>query len=309
MTDELKLPSPTEFWAFLNCYSNLRSKEGLTKLEIYLEQKKVQSILDLQKRTAMNIKNEQNLNLFNPAKRNVELIAKLEELTQIIDELKTALDLKENILSVKYERFIQASKENKGKSDIDDDTCINSTALRELLQTYMSTIIAACKLNRESTQCYFDIYKNSKTVFDLLCFEDIFANLSFSPQNTNRTMTLPRASSKHKEQLKNYGTLERKKPMKRLTPKKEMVNPFLQMRTSKPAFDYNSDDEEDEDNNGICRRNAANSSDDDEDYSDKITKSMKPVIVVETMESEAVKEAEADNLDFLISKLNTGNHL
>jgi len=76
------------------------------------------------------------------------------------------------------------------------------------------------------------------------------------------------------------------------------------MRTSKPAYGYNSDDDDEEDDG--TRRNTANSSE-DEDYSAEIARNMKPTIVIQNMDSEAVNEAQSDNLDFLISKLNTGN--
>jgi hypothetical protein len=76
------------------------------------------------------------------------------------------------------------------------------------------------------------------------------------------------------------------------------------MRTSKPAHGYNSDDDDGEDDG--TRRNTANSSE-DEDYSAEIARNMKPTIVIQNMDSEAVNEAQSDNLDFLISKLNTGN--
>ena len=73
------------------------------------------------------------------------------------------------------------------------------------------------------------------------------------------------------------------------------------MRTSKPAYGYNSDDDDEEDDG--TRRNTANSSE-DEDYSAEIARNMKPTIVIQNMDSEAVNEAQSDNLDFLISKLN-----
>ena len=103
----------SEFCAFLNGFSNLKTKQGLLKLEVYLEQKKLQSILDFQKRTAHLIKLDQAacfINQFVPKKNHTELVQALDELVAIIDELKNAVDLKENLLSLKYEEFIQKAK-------------------------------------------------------------------------------------------------------------------------------------------------------------------------------------------------------
>lgn len=193
-TDEMKLPW-TEFWAFLNGFSNLKSREGLLKLEIYLEQKKIQNSLDFQKKTAVNLKNEQETqpsrNLFNPVITNKELVEKLEEFIQIVDQLKSTIDLKENILSQKYEQLIRSTKDKRftstaaatlGISDTNIEP-INTTELQELLERYMNTILQVCRINKDSTQCYFDIYKNSKLVFELLNYEHLHKHLTFSPKN------------------------------------------------------------------------------------------------------------------------------
>ena len=118
--------SLSEFWTFLNGYYNLKTKQGLLKLEIYLEQTKLQHILDFQKRTAHTIKLKAYkqaacfINQFVPKKDNTKLIQALNDLVEIIEELKSSVDLKENLHSLKYEEFIQRAKQQK------EDKCITS---------------------------------------------------------------------------------------------------------------------------------------------------------------------------------------
>ncbi len=194
LTDEMKLPW-SEFWAFLNGYTDLKTKQGLLKLEIYLEQKKLLSILEFQEKTAKSIKldhdQQPQLNYFNPSivnAKNTGLIQALDEFCKNIEQLKKTLDLSENVLSFKFEQFAKNLKldmnVNKTKFvhiDTSGTDEINLDELRENLERYMNTVIEVCKINKDSTQCYFDIYKTSKAIFELLHFGDMYKVLTFSP--------------------------------------------------------------------------------------------------------------------------------
>jgi len=213
LTDEMKLPW-SEFWAFLNGFTDLKTKQGLLKLEIYLEQKKFLSILEFQMKTAKSIKLEcdqpPQLNYFNPTIINAkssELVQILDELCETIGKLKKVLDLNENVLSLKFEQFAKGLKPDKTSNEkkfapVDNISIeeVNLEELKKILQDYMNIVIAVCKINKDSTQCYFDIYKTSKSIFELLHFEDMYRALTFSP--VDKKMRMFKVLSENKDENK-----------------------------------------------------------------------------------------------------------
>lgn len=185
----------TEFWGFLNGFSNLKSKEGLDKLEVYLGQKKLHKILELQEKSAIGIISEgvkSNTNYISTSKTQTKLIEALNEFIRTLNELKANLDLKENNLSNKFENYVQVAKAKKTSyiefdienSEISENTC------KDVLKQYMSSILKACKLCSDSTRCYFDIFKTSRDVFEILHSDDLFIELTYSPKSIANSSSL-----------------------------------------------------------------------------------------------------------------------
>jgi len=301
----MKLPW-TEFWAFLNGFSNLKSKEGLDKLEVYLGQKKLHKILELQEKSAIGIISEgaqTNKNFFGTAKTktNTQLIEALNEFIRTLNELKANLDLKENMLSSKFESFVEAAKKSNSepmRNQLHIDFVnieFSENIVKILLKQYMSSILKACKIMTESTKCYFDIFKTSKSVFEILNSNELFVELNSSPKTKiNSNLFLSKPSILTDRRISNV--LPQKKPMKRLTPqkKKEIANPFSQMRTTKSSFSESEDEEESDD-----IKNNLSEEDDD-------TENIKPVNPIRRKSVTPDTDSDPEQLDNIINKMNQG---
>ena len=224
LTDELKLPWH-EYWGFLNSFSNLKNREGLAKLEVYLEQKKLIGLLDSQKKCAIGIKLEQQSrlsNTFSVVKNNPTYFQKLDVFLELVEAIHRLLDLNDNLLSSKFAAF---------KSGL-TELLIDTVTLKHTLANYMKVILDLCRLENIPTQIYFNLYKTSKIVLDLLNCDNYFKQ--FSPRN-NRL-------DKNKTQPLSLLNINQ---VKKIEKPKEALNPF-QMRLTKPSLDFS--DEEDEEN-------------------------------------------------------------
>ena len=81
---------------------------------------------------------------------------------------------------------------------------INMDILKDILTRYMNTVISVCKINKDSTQCFFDIYKTSKTVFELLNFEEIHRHLTFSPGDKKTNQVPSKVTNENKKILNTH---------------------------------------------------------------------------------------------------------
>ena len=224
LTDELKLPWH-EYWGFLNSFSNLKNQEGLAKLEVYLEQKKLIGLLDSQKKCAISIKLEQQsrlANTFSVVKNSPTFFQKLDVFLELVEAIHRLLDLNDNLLSSKFATF---------KAGI-TELLIDTFALKRTLANYMNVILDLCRLETIPTQIYFNLYKTSKIVLELLNCSDYYKE--FSPPNNKLGKTQTRPLS-----------LLNNNRVKKIDKPKEAPNPF-QMRLTKASLDFS--DEEDEEN-------------------------------------------------------------
>lgn len=194
LTSEMNLPF-SEYWGFLDHYLNLKSPEGLCSLEIYLRQKKLIGLIDGQLKLAQVILNDR-LNNNSGHERDAEdtgkrLAQKLDEFVLLTCNLRDVrLDLKENQLSHRFERFVKAAAD-VAKTDLqllligaryeagnglsDDDLSIYESVAK-----YMTAIIELCRLD-SSSKCYFNLYKTSKHILELLNCNHSFEEFYLSP--------------------------------------------------------------------------------------------------------------------------------
>lgn len=277
ITDEMSIPW-CEYWGFLDSYCNLKSKEGLDKLEIYLEQKKVQSILEFQIKSSQMIINDQlnnnnnkfalqqqklNLNAPNENQDQHQLLTKLDYFIKLVNQLKLNLELKENTLSHKYEKFVKTMLENQSavlttnnttdQIDLLNDDTQNESLIYENLSRYMSVIVELSRLDKTS-KCYFNLYKTSKTLLDLLNCQKLFDNFYLSPVFKRVTNTVNNPTNKPLTNTTN------------LTNNTVKNSSFTNIRGSyqirKPSFS-DSDDEDDE-------KDSKNDEDNDQDEYESI---------------------------------------
>jgi hypothetical protein len=179
ISDEMNVPC-CEYWSFLNSYVTLKNKEGLQKLDTYLRQKRIEKLFDTQMKVAINIIKED--------RREKLIIRRLEDLLNIIKTLKDHLDIKDNVLSPLFEDFLKKSNQTttndyfncKISNDppvVDENHFKN---VNEQLQQYMTIVIELSKLDKTS-MCYFNLYKTSKTVIQLLNCSPSFECFYLSP--------------------------------------------------------------------------------------------------------------------------------
>lgn len=174
-----------EYWAFLDSYCNLKTSEGVRKLEIYLKQKKFVSILDQQLKSIQIILNDQ-MNM--KADDRTLIISKLYTLQEIIELVKTSFDVKENsnILSRKFERFVNNTgnlmplDETEGFVDDLETIKADDNILNTSIANYMTNIIELSRIDK-SSKCYFNLYKLAKTLLDVVDRQKSYENFYLSP--------------------------------------------------------------------------------------------------------------------------------
>lgn len=106
-----------EYWGFLDQYVNLRSAEGLEKVEMYLRQKKLWILLDAQIRSAQIFLNDRLNNNSSCAADLSELVTRLEDFIQVAQCMRdNKIELKENQLSHIFEQFVKATRLVERKS-------------------------------------------------------------------------------------------------------------------------------------------------------------------------------------------------
>ncbi len=208
----------SEYWSFLDAYCNLQDREGLDKLEIYFQQKKFQQVLDSQIRATQAHVNDLNGD-GGSLNHDVEhLISKLKLFIQYAEQLKGNLDLKENQLSSRYERFAKFMKENPNKnlSDLlktgssdDSDLLLSDPsglhqaelAINDTLTRYMSVIIELSRIDK-SSRSYFNLYKTSKVLLEMANCQELYDSFYLSPMFQNRTVSLTSDASVRNSQQK-----------------------------------------------------------------------------------------------------------
>ena len=201
-----------EYWDFLGCYCNLKTPEGLSKLECYLMQKKVENILREQIKSCESIKTTLNL------AESTEFALKLEQIMQQIKSLREELCLTEYSLSEKFERTqlikdkFKEYKEKKIQQLFNNPNLLHELNnhveflntiqcelkldnLNEKIQSYFKEITDTITVD-ESAGVYFSLYKSAKLVIQLLNYKEFvkdfyltsyFKNLELQPQNKNRS--------------------------------------------------------------------------------------------------------------------------
>ena len=191
-TNELNLPWG-EYWSFLDGYYNLNTQIGLEKLESYLKQKEFQSILNYHETSADNIINDK---LNNNEEKNciaeigVDIIRKLNELKKIIILIVNGFELKENVLSTKFEQFTKIKTDLLSIEEPQKSEKLSSNDdfkdLKVSINRYLSIILEISKVDNI---CYFYFYKSSKKLFDIInCFNinsDYFLSISNNFKNEN----------------------------------------------------------------------------------------------------------------------------
>lgn len=219
MSEEVDAPWH-EYWEFLNSYYNLKTPDGLLKLENYLMQKKFEILLNNQINMCNRVKETLNLN------DKSELLNKLNELLNHIDQLKEYLELKPNCLSKKFEQTqlikskfndyynqqkqilietltkttttptttsiqsstIKAIAYNDDYSSfieqIENECCLKN--LSNLLNKYLSLINEVLSADYSSIT-YFYVYKSSKQIIKILNYgyflQDAYLNNFFQKLN------------------------------------------------------------------------------------------------------------------------------
>ena len=290
-----------EYWSFLDNYYNLKSREGLDKLEAYLKQKKLQSIIDSQTKSAKEVLTERSTNKTNHENEDDErILVELSLFLDLVEQIKSNLELKENVLSEKFEKFISTIDDFASKnvnaslplslcSFLTDSTSIdsieneildensrksNEKLINELLTKYVKVIIELCRLDKTG-KCHFNLYKPAKTLLSLLNCDKLFANFHLTPA-FKRTTTF----------ISN-----------------RVDDTTARIRKS---IKYDSDDEEDEEKNSKSKKAAIkelNSEDEDND-DDNIFDDAEVSILEGLISATSLN----DELDLLTQKLKS-NHL
>lgn len=181
MTDEMNLPW-CEYWAFLDSYCNLKSPDGQQKLEIYLNQKKVLNIFNSQIDSIQAILNDRVNNNDLKSENDEEniFVAYLKEFLIIAAQLKSALDLKENLISSKFEKFVKTKKFCENIQNSAGEKNLEEQKIMEMFNQYMSVVIELSRLDK-SSKCYFNLYKSAKDLLNILNVFKFFENFHMSP--------------------------------------------------------------------------------------------------------------------------------
>lgn len=191
LSEDLNVPW-AEYWSFLDIYCNLKSDEGLRKIETYLEQKRFQNIFSAQVDFVTNFLNTKAYMESNGKEGEPSLYDKLQEFLGTVSKLRAEFDLKENLLSRKYEKFVESCKsqgdsENKpvSSSILNEDESL--TRISDTLREYFGLIVEIARLDNTS-KAYFNLYKSAKLALKLLNCQRQYETLFISPvfKNKNR---------------------------------------------------------------------------------------------------------------------------
>jgi hypothetical protein len=189
LSEDLNVPW-SEYWSFLDIYCNLKSDEGLRKIETYLEQKRFQNILSAQVDFAHQYLNTKAYMEPNGKEGVTSLYDKLQGFMRTVSKLRADFELKENLLSRKYEKFVEMYKsqndsENKAVSSsvLNEDESL--TTVRNTLQEYLTLIVEIARLDNTS-KAYFNLYKSAKLALKLLNCQEQYEEFFISPVFKNR---------------------------------------------------------------------------------------------------------------------------
>jgi ankyrin repeat protein len=191
-----------ESWTFLDGFYDLKSRQGLEKLEIYLKQKLFMTILESQLNTVkemLTIHDEMS-----------EMALELKNFAQIIDLVKKKFALKETyVLSKKFDFFFKLMQSHLTKSTVNSNSVslpisfkalilnIKETELDEeeenneeasfyeylvndLLLRYVRNIIDLSRLDKTG-KCHLNLYKPSKSLLELVNCQRLFENIYLTP--------------------------------------------------------------------------------------------------------------------------------
>lgn len=288
MTDEMNMPW-NEYWWFLGSFCDFKKHEGLSKLETYLDQKKLQAIVEQQAQSVQNMLKE---------KLNDYLIVnKLNEFLNVVDELKKTLDLRENQLSSRYESFLKTMKQTAQQTSLplsitkkdtpNQDDLTSEKIINDTLTQYMTVIIELSKLDK-TTKCYFNLYKTSKTVLELLSCQKLFEQFYLSPVFNQKYAVSSASVSQQPQQ----NDLSKSLITNRISHEKKSND---RMRLERGLFNNSSDEEDEEDADDV------NESYEDQDEvksnQDKIDE------LSAMLEAQTMNDQDDDDLNQLISKM------
>ena len=207
LTDDLKVPWH-EYWSFLDSYCNLKSADGLAKLEAYLQQRRVHLALDAQLKSAQAIiALSRRADAHDTQKQQLDAIVdKLAAFVERVDELKRVLELNEHpgspyVLSKRYETFVSiftfgaphpaatpaaaatlVTQFGQFRNDEQMPSAERWTdkLLGDLLPNYMALVVELANVDKTS-RCYFDLYKTAKSMIVAMRCERLFEAYRLSP--------------------------------------------------------------------------------------------------------------------------------
>jgi hypothetical protein len=198
VTEEMNVPFH-EYWSFLDNFTDIKTREGLEKIEIYLRQKVFQNIIESQIKIAKEIKVDMESKSLQQLTSNHEILAELAQFLATIELIKIKFEMKENVLSEKYELFYKLMQVHSIKypytrlplkfempSSISRDlTEENENALFEylindLLAKYVAHVIELSRLDKTG-KSHLNLYKPLKVLLELVNCNKVFEHFYLTP--------------------------------------------------------------------------------------------------------------------------------
>ena len=155
----------------------------------------MQSILESQIRASREILSEhENIN-------NDSIIGELHTFINLNELVKLKFDLKENVLSEKYEKFVKLMQSHLCKTSIvslpvsfsqkelvdENEKGFNEYLINDLLTKYVKSVIELSRQDK-SGKCHLNLYKPSKILLELFNCGRIYENFYLTPA-FKRTVT------------------------------------------------------------------------------------------------------------------------
>ncbi len=202
VTEDMNVPFH-EHWSFLgDTFLDIKTRDGLEKIEIYLKQKLFQNILESQKKIANEIKNEIQA---KPSliTSNSKILEELTSFLDIIELLKKKFELKENVLTEKYEIFYRLMQVYSTKSQSlrlpikfnsiktksssipkdlieDNEQDFYEYLINDLLSKYVANVIELSRLDKTG-RSHLNLYKPLKVLLELINAQQIFEHFYLTP--------------------------------------------------------------------------------------------------------------------------------
>ena len=200
-----------EYWSFLDSFLNLKSKEGLEKIDTYLKQKLFQRTIDAQFKAAQEILHDTN--------NDDEIFCELNNLLETIELIKRKFEFKENFLSQKYDLFskLMSALTNKqaivtlpvsftsvwsysttgpkDPSEEPQEVSFYECLVNDFLAKYIATIIEVSRLDKTG-RAHLNLYKPAKSLLELVHCQKVFENFYLTPAFRRTLGTNSRRSDK-----------------------------------------------------------------------------------------------------------------